>query len=338
MSHDEMIQLEQIPDGLLEAAPDELYRILPRPTLLHLAGEREAPLFISVLLHGNEPTGLLAVQQLLEKYQSHTLPRAVSIFFGNVQAARYGRRQLDSQPDFNRIWPGTELPDCAETGMTRCVLQEMLKRQPFASIDIHNNTGLNPHYACVNVLDHRFLHLANFFSRLVVYFIRPRGVLSAAFAPHCPAVTLECGKPGQVHGVQHALDYLDTCLHLPGLSTEPVSGSHVDLFHTVAQVCVEEQIRFSFSSENADLCLNDDIDHMNFTEVSAGTVIGRVKSGERMPLQARSEHGEIITDEYFSIEAGDLLLKKPVMPSMFTLDENIIRQDCLCYIMERIHL
>ena len=52
----------------------------------------------------------------------------------------------------------------------------------FASIDIHNNTGLNPHYGCVNRLDPPFLHLATLFSRIVVYFKRPLGVQSAAFA------------------------------------------------------------------------------------------------------------------------------------------------------------
>ena len=34
-----------------------------------------------------------------------------------------------------------------------------------------------------------------------------------AFADLCPAVTLECGRPGEIGGEQHALDYLETCLH-----------------------------------------------------------------------------------------------------------------------------
>jgi len=31
-------------------------------------------------------------------------------------------------------------------------------------------------------------------------------------------------------------------------------------------------------------------------------------------------------------------LKKTLMPSMITLDETIIRQDCLCYLMEKMEL
>ena len=93
----------------------------------------------------------------------------------------------------------------------REVMSRMADREIFASIDVHNNTGINPHYACINRVDNQFLHLAAQFSRTVVYFIRPLGVQSMAMSHICPAVTLECGKVGQQHGVDHALDYLDAC-------------------------------------------------------------------------------------------------------------------------------
>jgi hypothetical protein len=32
---------------------------------------------------------------------------------------------------------------------------------------------------------------------------------------------------------------------------------------------------------------------------------------------------------------GKIRLRVPVMPSMLTLDERVVRQDCLCYLMER---
>jgi hypothetical protein len=43
-----------------------------------------------------------------------------------------------------------------------------------------------------------------------------------------------------------------------------------------------------------------------------------------------------VHDRYFSIEDNMLLTARPLMPSMFTLDEQIIRQDCLGYLMERL--
>lgn len=331
-------QLDFLPDGLLEANPENLHRILPGPTLIHLAGRRAEPVFVSILLHGNESTGLASLQLLLKKYQGQPLPRSLSIFFGNVSAASKNLRKLENQPDYNRIWPGTELPDCAETEMAKEIVLIMKKRRVFASVDVHNNTGLNPHYACVNRLDNPFLQLASLFGRLVVYFIRPKGVQSAAFAEICPAVTLECGRPGQHYGVEHVLEYLNSCLNLTALPQHQVQPQDIDLFHTVAQVKVHEKVIFSFNQADADLLLNEDLERMNFTEISAGTVWGTTRNS-LMPLIAQDENGNDVTDNCFSIQNGDLLInRKHTMPSMLTLDEHVIRQDCLCYLMERIHL
>ncbi len=73
--------LNQVPEGFLETSSEDIYRILPRPTLIHLPGRRERPLFLSILLHGNEDTGLIAIQSLLRKYRRENrfeLPRALS--------------------------------------------------------------------------------------------------------------------------------------------------------------------------------------------------------------------------------------------------------------------
>jgi succinylglutamate desuccinylase len=331
-------QLDHLPKGLLEVTAGTLNALLPTPTLIHLPGKQTAPLFVSVLLHGNEPTGFMAVQLLLKKYHNKPLPRALSLFFGNVTAASQNLRRFDGQPDYNRIWPGTEIPDCAETQMAQEIVSVMNKRNVFASVDIHNNTGLNPHYACINKLDNPCLQLASLFGRLIVYFIRPKGVLSAAFSQLCPAVTLECGRPGQQHGVEHALEFLDSCLHLTELPQHPILSQDIDLFHTVAQVKINEEVKFSFNQVDTELLLNQDLDRMNFTEVSPGTVLGLSKMNTGMPLIAKDELGNNVTDHFFTFQNGELQIKRLTMPSMLTLDERVIKQDCLCYLMERIHL
>ena len=185
--------LTDLPNNLLKLEPKQLHTVLTGPTLIHLQGRRERPLFVSVLLHGNEDTSWLALRELLLQYKNRELPRALSIFIGNVQAARYGLRKLAGQPDYNRIWKETNTTT-PENAMTDQVLEEMKQKDVFAAIDIHNNTGLNPHYGCVNVLEPAFLHLACMFNRTVVWFTRPDEVLSMAFAKLCPAVTVECGK------------------------------------------------------------------------------------------------------------------------------------------------
>jgi succinylglutamate desuccinylase len=329
-------ELDYLPDKFLHVEARDLHTVLPGPTLIHLPGRRDTPLFVSILLHGNEDTGLKAMQAVLKKYQNQPLPRALSIFVGNIDAARENVRRLEGQLDYNRVWSSDAESGSAEHRMMRKVVRIMAQRNVFASIDIHNNTGLNPHYACINRLDDAFLHLATLFSRIVVYFTDPKGVQSEAFAQLCPAVTLECGKPGGAGGVEQAAEYVDGILHLSSFPTHPVASQDLDLFHTVAVVTVPDEVSLGVGDGISDLSLSEDIDHLNFRELEIGTRLASLKPGLTIPLIARNEDGKDLSSHYFEVRDNVLLTRQPVMPAMLTRDVRIIRQDCLCYLMERL--
>ena len=329
-------ELEVLPQEILDVQAGQLVDLFDGPTLLHLPGRQPEPLFVTVLAHGNETTGFYAVQSLLRDYRNRELPRALSIFFGNVDAASRGLRMLDGQADYNRVWPSSLDSESPEAAMMQQVVDIMRARKTFASLDIHNNTGINPHYACINRVDNQFLHLAALFSRTVVYFIRPLGVQSMAMSTVCPAVTLECGKPEHEYGMQHARDYLDACLHLSELPQHPVPSHDVDLFHTVDIVKIPELLSFGFDDEDVDLRLLSDLDHMNFRELPAGSRLGWLREGVQQVLEVRDDNDRDVFDLYFKVEDGVLSSVRPFMPSMFTLDKRVIRQDCLGYLMERL--
>ena len=324
-----------LPDGLLEAEATELAELLGSPTLIHLQGEKPEPLFISTLLHGNETTGFYATQRLLKEYQDRPLPRSISLFIGNVDAAAASQRRLDGQPDYNRIWPGTHHDDCAETDMMRTVTHIMYERGPFASIDIHNNTGLNPHYACVNILNPHCIQLAGMFGNTVVYFTSPRGVQSAAFSDFCPAVVLECGQSGQADGVTHSTRYLQAVLNTDKLPSE--HPAHINLFHTVARVTVPEMYSLG-TDNNADIHLSRELENMNFEQLGIGSVFAGLNPDSNAHLVVTNESSENVTDEFFETRDSKIVLKKNATLSMYTTKERAIRQDCLCYLMEQIHI
>ena len=324
--------LDELPAGLLQRESHELHEVLTGPTLIHLPGRRQPPLMVTVLLHGNESTGWLAVRTLLQRYQQRGLPRSLSLLIGNVAAARYRQRHLDGQPDYNRVWSGNGTPEHA---MARQVVEQMRARGFFASVDVHNNTGFNPHYACVNRLGHGHMHLATLFSRTVVYFRKPDTVQSLAMAELGPAVTLECGQPDQQHGTEHALEYLDACVHLAELPAHPVSEHDVDLFHTVAVIKVPDSTSFGFEPGVSEFWFATDLDQLNFRELPAGTVLGWARDDVTGHLEAWDEAGREVGARYFALRNGEILTVTPVMPSMLTLDERVIRQDCLGYLMER---
>jgi hypothetical protein len=238
------------------------------------------------------------------------------------------------QPDYNRIWKGEG--ESAESVMVRQVLERMAERNVFACIDIHNNTGRNPHYACVNQMRHEFFHLARLFSRTVVYFRNPDSVLSMAFAELCPAVTIECGRPGEPHGVEHAAEFVDSSLHLSEFPSHAMHPQDIDLFHTVAVVKVASDVQFAIADPEVELSLHENLDQLNFCELKAGTSLAEVRHTDRPLLQAWNEQQQDEAERFFNVANGQLVTKIPLMPSMLTLQTDIIRQDCLCYLMERL--
>ena len=335
---DALVELDHLPPGLLDCDAAALIRHLDGPTLIHLPGQREPALFVSVLMHGNETVGWEAIRRLLLDFDvgggDRPLPRSLALFIGNVRAAAAGVRHLPEQPDFNRVWPGSELPETPVHGVMQQLVECMAARGLFASVDLHNNTGTNPHYACVNVIDNRYLHLATLFSRTVVYFTRPRGVQSQAMAELCPAITVECGKVKDQLGVDHALELIDACLHLADLPATPVPAHDIDLFHTVAQMKVPPDMDFAFPPAEAPLVLSPTLEHLNFRELPPGTAFARCRTTQP-PLDVRDDWGRDVTRRYFVCEDGELRLRVPVMPSMLTCDAEVIRQDCVGYLLER---
>lgn len=329
--------LDYLPDRLLERPASALYQDLDGPTLIHIPGHHPQPLFVSVLQHGNEVTGWDAVRRLLKShYQFKKLPRSMLLYIGNVDAARRGVRHLDEQPDFNRCWPGSATGDSQYHRLFREVTDIARQSAPFASVDVHNTTGQNPHYGAVNRMDVRCFRLASMFSNTVIYFTVPKGVQSQAFSGFCPAVTLECGQTGNVHATDHTMAYLESCLNLEELKSEPLEAGSFDLYHTVATVRVDQQMSLGFGQPGADISLIRGLDQYNFRELPSNTVFGKLNGVRRPPLVTTDTEGNDTTSHYFSFDGGEIRTTRPLMPSMLTNDIRVIHQDCLCYLMERL--
>ena len=86
--------LETLPDSFLHTPARELHRLFSGPTLIHLPGRREAPLLVSVLLHGNEDSGGVAMQRVLRNYTDRQLAGACSPLVGDGAAGRAGVRPV----------------------------------------------------------------------------------------------------------------------------------------------------------------------------------------------------------------------------------------------------
>lgn len=319
--------LNKIPSGLLDIPATGLHEILPAPTLMEFPGKQGSPIFISCLIHGNETTGLLVVQELLKKYGETKWPRPVFLFFGNVQAAAQGRRHLDDRPDFNRIWKSANSPEgkWPEGKIAADVLQYVQPQKLFAAIDIHNNTGRNPHYVVLDNLSSHSINLAGLFGPICMYHNEPLGACSEVFAKFCPALTIEAGQPGKPEGTEHVLAFFEKLLVLPKIPAQSAADLQLTILESVGAIKIPQEANFIF---------DPDLDLLNFTTVPPGTDFGQYFGSHRFVL--KNDQGQDVADEYFSYQNQRIKTLKPFIPAMITLDPIIMKSDCLGYVMKRL--
>ncbi len=328
--------LDQLPDDILKVEANELYRYVDNHTLVHLEGQIKRPLFVSILQHGDETTGWDAIKLLLEQHQKK-LPRSIYLLFGNVDAARHNLRQLDDQPDYNRCWPGLHQSEHEVAKKMAFITDMMAKIKPFASIDIHNNSGRNPHYAGINSLNGQFVNLASLFSETIIHFTSPDGIQSGAFAPFCPSVTIECGMSGTADGIEQTHTFLENLIRLATLKEIPGIAEHQQVLNIFSTVKIKSDVSIGIQGdhyESVDFLINNDLDYLNFHMVEAGTVFGTTAHNNiPMPFTFTDQIGHDITNRYFEQDGQEIKLKQKVVPAMITQSIKAIRLDCLCYFM-----
>lgn len=326
--------VHEFPEELYHLDIKKVHQVLGGPTLIHLKGKRDDTLFLSTLLHANEVTSYLVLQKLMNKYRDVELPRDILIFIGNTFAAERGLRHLPGQVDYNRIWESGDLP---EKLMAMEIFEYAKKQNLFASIDVHNNTGKNPLYGCVNVVREDFLNLAAHFGEHTVYFTEPHNVQSMAFSKVCPSTTIETGLPGDPIGVEAAFEYVDYILNSTQL-TPSLKRDNSKVYHTLARMKVSENARIDFQDlkdSEADLSLIEDIDERNFEMIPKDTHLGYAKDFSKIRVEGND--GTDLSEHFLRCENGEILTSRLFIPSMFTKDIYVMKEDCLGYVMEVIH-
>lgn len=239
----------------------------------------------------------------------------------------------------NRIW---ETPyDTA--GVAEAVLAVLRAERDalFAVVDLHNNTGRNPHYGCIGRLDDAHLQLASLFHRIAVFVEQPSSTLANQASNFCPAIALECGRPGDPEGIEHAERFLEACLRLNALPSRPPAPEDLTLYETVARLKLSSQVTVGIDGSEChfvpSLLLRSDLDLLNFVVQPAGTPLGRVEAPPSAELvHAELKPGYAPAQPVLQIADGHLVFGDSLTPAMLTRDLRVMREDCLGYVIRPI--
>ena len=301
--------MRALPASITDLPATALAGALGGPALFDLRKRDRAPLFISVLLHGNETSGWDAVRQLAPNIAD----ASVMLFVGNVDAARIGARRMPHGPDFNRVWEGGDTPEAAVAAEVTAIAAAA---QPYLAVDVHNNTGDNPPYAVVTQTDRQTLSVARAFAPRALLTAQPEGFLSRRFTDFCTAVTVEVGMPGDSASTGRASAFLKRLL-ISGLAPQD-DPKDLALFESIARVLVTDTT-----------VIDPAVQRFNFRPAPAGTALTR--SGR---LFAEDACGCDVSDVFLGLENSTAVLKQGTHIGMYTGDLESARQDCLCYLLQ----
>jgi hypothetical protein len=329
-------------DGLPDARQlgddvGDFLRELGGPTLLRLPGRDRGRLrAVATLLHGNEPSGVVALHRWL---RSAPVPAVdVWCFIGSVEAALeppgFAHRMLPGHPDQNRCF-APPWDDSRETAIARDLLRHLDGSGCESLVDLHNNSGHSPPYGVVMENGPTQRALVALFARQCVLYDLHLGTLSEATG-WMPSVTIECGRAGDPAAVETAFAGLARY----AISDELFGADGPDdmrVYHHPVQVRLRDGLHVAFADTpvpGADLTLRLDLDRHNFEQVAAGAELGWVLPDGEWPLIGRDGRDRDVSRDLFVVDGTSLRARGPMVPIMMTTNARIAASDCLCYLVQ----
>lgn len=313
----------------------EFTRKLGGPAWITVPGrDRGRSRAIVTLLHGNEPSGVKAVFDLLKSGKPPATD--LGIVVASVDAALrepiFSHRYLPGEADLNRCF--REPLDTNQRQLANEILATVQDFKPEAVIDTHNTSGHSEPFAVATQDDPKFVQLAQRFTRRLVVLDLKLGTLIEQASEFMPVVTVEFGgfmDPGADALARETLNGFAHAHQLFDMETGPMM-----VLRHPHRLEVDEQTALHYSAsveDEADITISNTIDQLNFSRVEAGTAIGWADPGGVGHLRVLSADGDDLVSDYLMERDGLLTTVQPITLFMATTDPAIAKRDCLLYLV-----
>ncbi|NHN39840.1 succinylglutamate desuccinylase [Pseudomaricurvus alcaniphilus] len=319
----------------LGRSPDEFLQKLENSTLIRVDGrDRSRTRALATLLHGNEPSGFLALHKWLLQQQTPAVN--LVCFIGSVLAAKlapgFSYRQLPGGRDFNRCF---KQPFDGIEGQTAAALLDILhEAQPEALVDIHNTSGTGPSFAISVRNDGAHQALATLFTERLIITDLKLGALMEYSERDVPTVTIECGGAQDEHAHQTAYEGLLRFVNGERILQPEKADWGLEVLTNPVRIEIEAEASLAYELQpavNADITLFPDIEHLNFGVVSPETQLGWVGPQGLDCFVAVDGRRRDIRHKLLRVEAGKLYPAQPFKAFMITTNPTIAKSDCLFY-------
>lgn len=287
------------------------------------------------LLHGNEPSGLMAVRHWLLSGQKPAVNLLVII--ASVHAALeepvFTHRMLPRARDLNRCF---RPPFADEQGHLAEEILELLRvHRPEAVVDMHNTSGSGPSFGVVTHLDRQHDALVSLFTRRLIVSHLDLGALMELSDERTPTVTVEVG--GRLDEEAHALAWDGLQRYATAervLATDQDMDWGLEILQNPIRLELQDGVTLAYGEDprpGHDITLCADIEHHNFGVVHCDTRLGWVTGDPQALFRAKDAEGRCAVATLIREQRGVLYPARDMKLFMITTNASIAQTDCLFY-------
>jgi len=323
--------------SVLKADYQQFLLSLDGPTIIDIKHNTSSDwVVITTLLHGNEPSGLIAIHRwLTEKDMLPSTAINVRIIICSVEAATlptlFSNRTLPNGADINRCFNSNN-NDVYHQRANR--IKKLIRAvDPLAVLDLHNTSGSGPAFAVSTIVTPETLTLASYFTdTLILSDIKLGALMEVDFG--CPIITVECG--GRLEEQSHEIAYrgiTNICaLH---------DYSHIKEYKKVNVICqplrleISKSTKLSFNLHDEGeegVTMLSNIEQFNFGPIGEEQLIGWTDDKGLGNLSIVDKTGTNKIKQFFKLRGNQLVNKIPLRIFMATSDTSIAKSDCLMYL------
>jgi hypothetical protein len=311
---------------------------LEGPACILLQGEdRSRTRALVTLLHGNEPSGVMALHRWLQSGQRPAVN--VVCIVASVAAALepplFGHRMLPRARDLNRCFRPPF--DDAQGGLAQEILEILKVHQPEALVDMHNTSGSGPAFGVCTYMDRQHDALVSLFTQRLIVSDLGLGALMEISESSIPTVTVEVG--GRLDEEAHTLAYEGLCRYFLAETVLDQGDTDwgLELLRDPIRLELNPNVTLTYAeapSNTYDVTLKTDIEHHNFGTVSVDTLLGWAGSPEHSLFSALDAGGRCAVSKLVRIVDGQLFPAQPLKLFMITNNAAIAESDCLFYAVD----
>ncbi len=316
----------------------EFLKLLPGPMHIRMDGRDQTRCrLISTLLHGNEPSGLHGIFELLRDSVEPEV--TIHVLIPSVDAAKQSPgfiyRSLPHHKDINRCFR-EPFEDTEQDLLAKEIVGIIDAVDPECVLDVHNTSGSSPSFGVTTFSDPQHDALVSLFThRMIITDIR-LGALMEMSTVERPIVTIECGGAQDSESHQLAAEGLRKFVELGDVLTVHHTDMSLEFFHNPMRLELREASDIAYG----DHCLLEDgvtllpeIENFNFGYVTSKDRLGFVSGKLGANLTVKNPLGEDQITNYFQLQDGALYPACRLKLFMVTTNPEIARKDCLLYLV-----